>query len=60
MNASENEIIAYVRAIGIIPQKLGLKTGYRLIVNSGKDGCQCVEHLHTHIIGGTQLRSNII
>ena len=41
-----------------IPQiaaSLGLKNGYRIITNCGKDACQSVKHLHFHLLGGTQL-----
>merc|ERR1712048_35918 len=31
------------------------KDGYRLVVNNGKNGCQSVDHLHLHIIGGRQM-----
>lgn len=30
----------------------GLKGGYRLVINNGKDGGESVPHLHCHIIGG--------
>lgn len=30
----------------------GPEGGYRLVLNSGKDGGQEVDHLHLHIIGG--------
>jgi histidine triad (HIT) family protein len=30
-------------------------SGYRVVVNDGKDGCQSVDHLHLHVIGGKQL-----
>jgi diadenosine tetraphosphate (Ap4A) HIT family hydrolase len=33
----------------------GLQPGWRLVVNVGKQGCQTVDHLHLHIIGGKQL-----
>ncbi|KAJ1455670.1 protein kinase C inhibitor [Pelagophyceae sp. CCMP2097] len=35
---------------------LGLgESGYRLVVNDGKDGAQSVYHLHVHILGGRQM-----
>lgn len=36
---------------------LGLeKTGYRLIMNNGRDGGQTVDYLHCHILGGRPLQ----
>ncbi len=29
--------------------------GFRIVVNDGKEGCQSVDHLHLHVIGGKQL-----
>uniref|UniRef100_A0A023EHC0 Protein kinase c inhibitor n=1 Tax=Aedes albopictus TaxID=7160 RepID=A0A023EHC0_AEDAL len=29
--------------------------GFRLVVNNGEHGCQSVNHLHLHVIGGRQL-----
>ena len=31
------------------------ETGFRLVVNDGRNGCQSVYHLHVHVIGGRQL-----
>lgn len=30
-------------------------TGYRLVVNSGPDAGQSVDHLHVHVLGGRRL-----
>ena len=32
-----------------------LDRGYRVVVNSGRDGGQSVDHLHFHLLGGRQL-----
>lgn len=31
------------------------ETGYRLIINMGKDAGQTIEHLHLHLLGGRKL-----
>ena len=35
------------------------KGGYRLIVNSGRNGTQTVPHLHLHLLGGRRLSGNL-
>ena len=36
-----------------VAEKAGLKqTGYRLVINNGRDGGESVPHLHCHILGG--------
>ena len=34
-------------------------TGYRLVINCGKQGGQLVPHLHLHVIGGRQLSGQL-
>jgi len=39
-----------------VAAKLGLKeSGYRLVINSGRDGGESVPHLHCHILGGRRM-----
>lgn len=38
-----------------IARNKGLAKGYRVVVNTGEDGGQTVEHLHLHLLGGRSL-----
>ncbi|MEK9672076.1 MAG: histidine triad nucleotide-binding protein [Rhodospirillaceae bacterium] len=52
-DASDKEIVSFVRAIGKIAKQMGVaEDGYRLIANTGENGHQEVDHLHFHIVGG--------
>ena len=47
---------ALTEAVGkIARQECVDASGFRILSNCGKDGCQSVEHLHVHLLGGTQL-----
>lgn len=35
------------------------ETGYRLVINCGKQGGQLVPHLHLHVMGGRQLSGQL-
>lgn len=34
------------------------KTGHRIIINTGSDGGQTVQHLHIHLLGGAPLKND--
>jgi diadenosine tetraphosphate (Ap4A) HIT family hydrolase len=54
--ASEEEIAAFVRAVGKIAREAGLvEEGYRLLANAGQNSGQEVPHLHVHVLGGRPL-----
>lgn len=39
-----------------VAKALGVaESGFRLVVNTGRDGGQSVEHLHVHLLGGRAL-----
>lgn len=38
-----------------IAQSKGLSNGYRVVVNTGSDGGQTVDHVHVHVLGGRSL-----
>jgi len=38
-----------------VAQHAGLNNGYRVVINTGPDGGQSVNHLHLHILGGRQM-----
>ena len=47
---------ALVRTANGIARETGIaETGYRLVVNSGRDAGQSVPHLHLHLLGGRPL-----
>ena len=54
LTAEDAELLGHLWCV--IPQlarELGVATtGYRVVVNCGRDGGQSVDHLHYHILGG--------
>ena len=41
-----------IRTAQKLAAELGLADGFRLVVNTGRDGGQTVGHLHIHLLGG--------
>lgn len=55
---SEDELLIgriFLR-ISALVQELGLEDGYRVVINTGKDGQQTVQHIHFHVLGGRSLQ----
>jgi histidine triad (HIT) family protein len=52
------------RLMAIVPKIADLKgvtdSGYRLIVNTGRDASQSVGHLHIHLLGGKQMSHGMV
>lgn len=40
---------------GTVAQKMGLKNGFRLVINNGPDACETVPHLHMHLLAKRQM-----
>ena len=38
-----------------IARQKGLAKGYRVVINTGSDGGQTVDHLHLHLMGGRMM-----
>ena len=54
-SADDRELAECLRAIRTIASQEKLGNGYRVVSNCGPDACQSVQHLHFHILGGTQM-----
>lgn len=44
-----------LRMFASLADGFGLSNGYRLVTNKGEDGCQSVQHIHIHVLGGEKL-----
>lgn len=56
LTAADDGLIAH--CVHLLPQLAraqGLESGFRTIINTGKDGGQEVFHLHIHLLGGSPL-----
>ena len=60
INAENSALAAHIfTKIPEIAAAEGLVNGYRVVSNCGSDGCQSVQHLHFHILGGRKLGENM-
>lgn len=48
-------------AVPEVARRKGIdESGYRVIVNSGRDGAQTVKHLHVHVLGGAAMAEGMV
>jgi len=53
---SKRAILGHLHwAAAEIARAKGLAKGYRIVVNTGEDGGQTVDHLHLHLLGGRSM-----
>lgn len=44
----------------IVADQAGVaQSGYKVVINTGSDGGQMVEHLHVHVLGGAPLANHV-
>ena len=55
--ADDQTLLGHLMLVaGVVARAEGLSdSGYRLVVNNGRDGGEAVPHLHIHLLGGRQL-----
>ena len=54
---TDADLIAHMwLVIRDLAKKLNLDSGYRVVVNCGRDGGQSVDHLHFHLLGGRAMK----
>jgi histidine triad (HIT) family protein len=54
--AADEAVLGHLLLVaGEMARKLGLRNGFRVVVNSGPDACESVPHLHVHVIAGRQM-----
>jgi histidine triad (HIT) family protein len=52
----ERALLGHLHSVAAeIARSKGLVNGYRVVVNTGSDGGQTVDHLHLHLLGGRHL-----
>jgi len=54
--ADQSALLGHLMGVAAeIARNKGLAKGYRVVVNTGEDGGQTVDHLHLHLMGGRQM-----
>lgn len=57
IDPADKELIGHLHVVVTqLAQKIGAKTGYRVVVNCREDGGQVVPHLHFHLLAGRAMK----
>ena len=57
MTAADEALVGHLIATaGAVARKLGLESGFRVVINNGPDAGETVPHLHVHLLGGRKLQ----
>ncbi len=55
MGKSEEPILGKMLALApVLAKEAGANNGFRVVINTGKDGGQVVPHLHIHVLAGAR------
>ncbi|HET9100851.1 MAG TPA: histidine triad nucleotide-binding protein [Acidobacteriaceae bacterium] len=49
---ADKEMLGHLTLVAAELAKTSLSKGFRIVINSGEDGGQTVDHLHLHVLGG--------
>jgi histidine triad (HIT) family protein len=53
---ADTPVLGHLMAVAAkLAREQGLEAGYRVVVNTGPDGGQTVDHLHLHLLGGRHM-----
>ena len=56
VTAADKELLGHMHLMAVkLAQQLGLKDGYRLVLNCKEQAGQTVPHLHMHLLGGREM-----
>jgi histidine triad (HIT) family protein len=57
VKAEDKELLGHLHLVASkLAEQLGLKDGYRIVINCQEKAGQTVPHLHMHLIGGRDMR----
>jgi histidine triad (HIT) family protein len=60
-NVPAEVLVALFAAVPRVSKLKGVDdSGYRVIINNGRDAAQTVSHLHVHVIGGAPMQHGMV